>query len=553
MPVTTRAAGRAGRYRAVSSLLPLFLAACSEPQPEGPEAFFGGNWGGYLNGGPAWAYLSQGGDGRVAGNLDNPPAAIVGQVVKDRLTFTLTASTGTCIGTYTGSATVSHLADRDRMSFAASGATSCGGPAGLTGFLDLLRCSGGLSQCGLSWERMEPLFCADLTTDPAHCGWCGGACGDLQACNGGRCLVPACAGPVGFEAPISFLDGEYLTAALVDLDGDGSLDVVVANRREVDVLLGDGRGGFRPVAATPLVGAVAVAIGDLDGDGLGDVVAYAVVPDGAYGYTGSVQVLLGNDDGSFRPGPVYPAGIDGGWWEPGVRPVALADLDGDGILDVVARAGRVAVVQVRLGQGDGTFGPARDVALQGEPRALVATDLNGDGMVDLALLTLGWDGFSYQSAVEILLGNGDGTFAAPTAFEPGSLVMQSDLAVGDFDGNGVPDLSVAAYYGLWMLLGNGDGSFAAPVEIAPIQINGIAVADVDGDGHDDVVGAESGFYLVLGRGDGTFEEPFRYPGERTWSIAAGRLGGGGAMDLVVGSILASSTALGASVYLSCPP
>jgi len=204
-----------------------------------------------------------------------------------------------------------------------------------------------------------------------------------------------------------------------DFNGDAALDLALAGISPttfVSVLLGNGEGSFQ-VARTFSVGniPVSLAVGDLNGDGWLDL----VVANSLFG-NGSVSVLLGNGDGSFQPARNFPAGSS-------AVSLSLGDFNGDGWLDVV-----VSNVGVFLGNGDGTLQPPRSFA--GAGNFVVVGDFDGDGRLDLALA-------HYSSNyVSVLLGIGDGSFQLPRNF--GVRSGPVSVAVGDFNGDGRLDLAV---------------------------------------------------------------------------------------------------------------
>src|SRR5262249_11062346 len=139
------------------------------------------------------------------------------------------------------------------------------------------------------------------------------------------------------------------------------------------------------------------ALGDFDGDGKLDI---AVVDQNA----NMVNVLLGNNDGSFGAHVSTPVGS---------VPIAVAagHFDGDRHLDLavtVIGMAPASTVSVLLGNGDGSFRSAPDISVAGSPGNIIAADLDGDHEVDLAV--------SNQGTVDVILGNGDGTFRAPEVF-----------------------------------------------------------------------------------------------------------------------------------------
>jgi hypothetical protein len=272
-----------------------------------------------------------------------------------------------------------------------------------------------------------------------------------------------------------------------DLRGDGILDLVVANsganqgtQGSVSVLLGNGDGSFEP-AVNYVAGShpFAVAVGDFNGDGIPDLAV-------ANSAIGGVSVLLGNGDGSFQPAVHYAASGLAPW------SVAVGDFNGDGISDLVVANAYSNDVSVLLGNGDGSFQPAVNYAVGSQPRSVAVGDFNGDGVLDLAVANSAF-GQADTPSVSVLLGNGDGTFhtTANYAFENGSL----SVAAGDFNGDGVLDLAVTNLVypetdsnTVSVLLGNGDGTFQPSLTYAAGHTpDAVAVGDFNGDGSPDLV------------------------------------------------------------------
>jgi hypothetical protein len=278
---------------------------------------------------------------------------------------------------------------------------------------------------------------------------------------------------------------------LADLDQDGDADAVAGTTTPFSApvvaaaLLGDGSGSFTaaPIALPQQL--ADLAVGDVDGDGVADLVTAHL--DGAATSTGFTQVLHGNGDGSFQV-PV-PA-----WHGIAARELRLADVDLDGDLDVLTgtRADQggpelEAALGVQLGAGDGTFGALATFDLPtagtGEPLAsLEVADLDLDGTLDAAGVVSG-----PQPALVSLLGDGAGAYAAAL---PTWLTDASTVQLRDFDGDVLPDALVAGLLTGFLSLhaGFGDGSFA-PAETfsGPFFGATTAVGDVDGDLDPDVV------------------------------------------------------------------
>jgi uncharacterized protein (DUF2141 family) len=246
-----------------------------------------------------------------------------------------------------------------------------------------------------------------------------------------------------FQAVVTYSSGGFLgrSVAVADLNGDGKLDVVVAQFCTsistdecppdkpglIGVLLGNGDGTFRTVVTySPAgYGTSSIAVADVNGDGKPDLlVANQCAQVCEFNGEGSIGVLLGNGDGTFQPAVTYDPGGTNSIY------VTAADLNGDSKLDlVVANSGSVSVL---LGNDHGTFQPAATYSVGGGA-TLALADLNGDGKLDL--LTVG-------NTVDVLLGNGDGTFqTTPQAFGSGGQ-GQSAIAA-DLNGDGWPDIVVS--------------------------------------------------------------------------------------------------------------
>jgi hypothetical protein len=287
-----------------------------------------------------------------------------------------------------------------------------------------------------------------------------------------------------FQAPRTYNSGYAFSVAIGDVNGDGYPDLVVANgeANSVSVLLGNGDGTFQ--AAVPYssggVDAVSVAIADVDGDGHPDVVVANECSGGCGG--GSVSVLLGNGDGTFRMAGTYYSGPGGN-----AGSVAVADVNNDGYPDLIVA--NYFWVSVLLGNGDGTFQDAVPYVWGGENTNSVAVgDVNGDGRPDLVVGDFNGD------TVSVLLGNGDGTFQAPATYSSGGYMAYS-VAIADVNGDGYADLAVANFESssVGVLLGNGDGTFQAPVSYnsGGSITTSVVIADVNGDGKPDLLVANA--------------------------------------------------------------
>jgi len=205
---------------------------------------------------------------------------------------------------------------------------------------------------------------------------------------------------------------------------------------------------------------------------------------------GFLTVNLGNGDGTFQSSTIYPLAQN----DPST--LAVGDFNGDGKMDIAVAFGVNGppyVVTVMLGNGDGTFqAPSQAAAIEYNPLSMAAADFNGDGKLDLAVA-------NYDRTVSLLQGNGDGTFQPQTVITLGSgFIGEEAIAVGDFNGDGKLDLAVSTVastvgqtWQILILLGNGDGTFQPPASFptSGIGLSSIAVADVNGDGKLDLVAA----------------------------------------------------------------
>ncbi|MGD8910931.1 MAG: VCBS repeat-containing protein, partial [Chromatiales bacterium] len=322
----------------------------------------------------------------------------------------------------------------------------------------------------------------------------------------------------------SFIAGEWpVSVTSGDIDGDGALDLVVANSAsdDISVLLGHGDGGFQEQQRYAVgVSPGSVALGDVNGDGALDVVVANEESD-------DISLLLGQGDGGFQEQQRYAAGS---------RPesVALGDVNGDGALDAVVANGGSADISVLLGRDDGGFQEQLRYAAGGGPRSVALGDVNGDGALDLVVVN-GWE------YISVLLGLGDGGFQEPQRFVVGHDPVS--VALGDVNGDGALDVVVANFEGgdISVLLGRGDGGFQEQQSYVtynnPVSV---ALGDVNGDGALDLVVANCGYSdqkeitVLLGQGDGGFQEPrYIFVGNARFSVTLGDVNGDGALDLVV--------------------
>jgi photosystem II stability/assembly factor-like uncharacterized protein/streptogramin lyase len=333
--------------------------------------------------------------------------------------------------------------------------------------------------------------------------------------------------PGPFGSPTSYGVGQVATGvATGDFRGDGKTDLVVANggSNNVSVLLGNGNGTFQAAQnyATGN-GPVAVAVGDFTGTGKEDL---AVVNNSS----NTVSILLGNGDGTFSAGATCTVGQS-------PTSVTVGDFNRDGILDLAVTSGVIGpgTVTILLGNGDGTFRLGASYSVDTQPQQVVAADLRGDGNLDL--ITANWGSGSSPGSVSVLLGNGDGTFQSAVNYPAGYGV--TSVTAGDFNGDGRPDLAaVNVDNTVSVFLNNGNGTFQNPTAYyVPGAGRYVTAADVNGDGLFDLVVAGDGNNTVCvldGNGDGTFRRAVSNPsGLGTWELAVGSFTGDGKPDVAV--------------------
>ncbi|HVI08946.1 MAG TPA: FG-GAP-like repeat-containing protein [Candidatus Binatia bacterium] len=318
-----------------------------------------------------------------------------------------------------------------------------------------------------------------------------------------------------------------------DFNGDGTLDLAEVNNTpstgEVEILMGNGDGTFTAGPSYVFgIFPLYAAAASLRRNGILDLVINDKLND-------EVWVLLGNGDGTFQPAVSYPTTAAS-------YMAGVGDFTGDGIPDIVAIEGsdvngiNCSCVEVLPGNGDGTFGSPITTTLPDGLTAYEFTigDFNNDGLLDVAAT-----GESYPSfEVAILLGNGNGTFTADGGY-PVSPVPTS-IAAGLFTTNKAT-LDLAEVSGedssLNILLGNGEGAFRQSVYYGLSFPGGIVAADFTDSGRDDLAvtyfrfPSESGVAIYRSKGDGAFQADGSYSVDAGF-LASGDFNGDGKVDLV---------------------
>jgi trimeric autotransporter adhesin len=284
-----------------------------------------------------------------------------------------------------------------------------------------------------------------------------------------------------------------------DFNGDGNLDLAVAinsTTQSFVILLGGGNGTYTtaPASATTATG-VPLLVQDFNQDGIPDLLLSGTSGESSF------SVLLGNGDGTFHLASGSPVTE-----VYGNSPVVVADFNGDGIPDLALAGGYYLVVE--LGNGDGTFTQVpigASSTYEATYSSMVVADFNGDGRPDLAVTAA-------FNPLRILLNNGDGTFTQGSTIEA-SATDSAIIIPADFTGDGKQDLAVINSNGVVIYPGNGDGSFGAALSTSyPVEdyANRLYLGDFNGDGITDLLVAAqtSGTTqeILLGAGDGMFTQ-----------------------------------------------
>jgi hypothetical protein len=352
----------------------------------------------------------------------------------------------------------------------------------------------------------------------------------------------------------SLLTGNYLggSVATADFNRDGNADVAEVStipyichapgcHNWVDVFTGTGKGWFNsPKAyAVPNIYPI-IAVGDVNGDGIPDIVVENALPPSDAGQSGpDTSVLLACKDGTFAPAITSYVGLGD---IRGTQDVFLADVNNDHRIDLITDAG------VALGKGDGTFGApiAFPVDSNANPNftSIAVGDMNGDGKPDILLAVSG--------SISVLLGDGSGHFSASQVIDPGcGADCLPFLAAGKLNSDTSLDFVAAVVdpsgvTNILTYLNDGHGTFHQVQRLALNEpyfalyndsLTSVAIADITSDGINDVIVQAGPLAVIPGKGDGTLANPipFDYPfgnfGSDAFAIAD--YNNDGALDLVM--------------------
>jgi hypothetical protein len=299
-----------------------------------------------------------------------------------------------------------------------------------------------------------------------------------------------------FPSSSSYAAGpEPIGIAIADFNGGGWPDVIVADNAvdgEVTLLVNKGygfqaaplrRSGFAPTS---------FATGDFNGDGKLDLVTVSSVTPPPTGI-GTGTVMLGNADGTFQAPKI--------WSTSAISAVAVGDFDGDGKLDLVETNptpgnGNLSLL---LGKGDGTFQSATNYTVGTTPETVAVADLNGDGKPDVIV------GNRNSGNISVLLNAGNGSLIPAVDYATPATGTPESIAIGDFNGDGVPDIAVAISginaTSIAIFLNNGNGTFQPYISIPSgffsSAIIHIVAADFDGDGDVDLAVTDGATLSVL--------------------------------------------------------
>jgi len=262
------------------------------------------------------------------------------------------------------------------------------------------------------------------------------------------------------------LSGAYSwSIATGDLNADGKLDLVVTSEDDflggyVSVLLGHGDGGFAVTTYGPYDAQLfSPVLADVSGDGRVDVTVAAW-------QSNTIKVFLGDGTGALEEPTDFPTGFVDSY---GPNSIDVGDFNTDAVLDLVTTSSD-GYVSMLLGSGDGAFQTARSFAMGHAPGSPTASDVNGDGKLDLVVIDR-----SSAGAVSVLLGNGQGGLAAPITIATGG--SPSSLVMADLNGDGRPDAAAANIVSNSVSVLLNDGNWAVQPTPPRITVSDVSKAE----------------------------------------------------------------------------
>jgi hypothetical protein len=296
-----------------------------------------------------------------------------------------------------------------------------------------------------------------------------------------------------FAEQMALSTGDYsapFSVTLGDLNNDTHLDIAVAdyNTHIISIFLGYGNGTFvsKTMFSTGVSRPMSMAIGDLNNDHWLDIV---VTHDG----TNDISIHFGYGNGSFGNQTTYFTGYDSSLYS-----VVVNDFNNDHHLDIAVANYGTNNVGIFLGYGNGSFATQTiySTGPQSGPYSIAVNDFNNDGQVDIAVANSGGNN------VGIFLANGDGTFRSQKTYTTSPGTYPVSIIIGDFNQDNLLDIATSNYdtNNISILIGHGNGSFAAPtMHSTGIDSNpfGMAVGDFNNDNKSDIAVVDSSTNNIL--------------------------------------------------------